>query len=71
MKVTMVFLHQTSANANNFKITNDVDSVSVSDFMLRVDAPTPISSSSCSTVKLGEKDFAEIKKSFLAFEKLE
>ena len=69
--VTMAFLHQTSANANNFKITNDVDSVSVSDFMLRVDAPMPISSSRCSTVKLGEKDFAEIKKSFLTFEKLE
>ena len=67
----MAILHQTSANANNLKITDDVDSVSVTDFMLRVDAPMPISSSRCSKVNLGEKDFAEIKKSFMGFEQLE
>ena len=62
--VTMAFLHQTSPNANKLKITNNVDSVTVSDFVLRVDAPTPISSSRCSTIKLGEKDCRNKEKLF-------
>ena len=53
--VTMEFLHQTSADANNFKITNDIDSVSVSDIIVKVDSPMPVSSLRCSTVKLTEQ----------------
>eukprot|EP00112_Aurelia_sp_Birch-Aquarium-sp1_P023526 Seg7039.2 transcript_id=Seg7039.2/GoldUCD/mRNA.D3Y31 product="hypothetical protein" protein_id=Seg7039.2/GoldUCD/D3Y31 len=68
--ITMEFLHQTSADANNFKTTNDVDSVSASDVILTVDAPMPVSSSRCSTVKLTEQDFANIKEAFEKFQEV-
>eukprot|EP00112_Aurelia_sp_Birch-Aquarium-sp1_P019466 Seg4820.5 transcript_id=Seg4820.5/GoldUCD/mRNA.D3Y31 product="hypothetical protein" protein_id=Seg4820.5/GoldUCD/D3Y31 len=68
--ITMEFLHQTSADANNFKTTNDVDSVSASDVILTVDAPMPVSSSRCSTVKLTEQDFANIKEAYEKFQEV-
>ena len=68
--ITMEFLHQTAADANNFKTTNDVASVPASDVILAVEAPMPVSSSRCSTVKLTESEFTNIKEAFEKFQEL-
>lgn len=67
--IIMEFLHETSADASNFKTKNDIDSVSApaSDVILAVLAPMPVSSSRCSAVKLTEQDFTKIKEAFEKF----
>ena len=64
-QIRMGFTHQTAAGVNNFKTaTNDVDSVSVQDVLIKVESPVPVSSSRCSTVKLTNDDFLHIQESF-------
>ena len=53
----MAFIHQTAAGVNSFKTTTNVDSMSVEVCLIKVELPSPVSSSRCSTVKLTNKDF--------------
>ena len=62
-QVRMEFIHQTAAGVNSFK-TTDVDSISVEDVLVKVESPIPVSSSTCSTVKLTNEDFDHIQEAF-------
>ena len=60
----MELIHQTAAGANSFKTTNDIDSVSLEDVLLKVEPPMPVSSSRCLMVKRTNEDFDRIEEAF-------
>jgi len=65
--VTLEFIHQTSQDVNSFKTVNDTDSVPISDILLQVQAPTPVSSSRCSSFHLNDSDFQRVTSAFKDF----
>ena len=62
--VTMEFVHQTAEDVNCFKPTNDIDVVPTGDILLKIEAPTPLSSSRCSTVKLTDSEYHSVQQAF-------
>lgn len=62
--VKLEFIHQTSQNVNRFKTANDIDTVSEDDVLTEVHAPTPVSSSRCSLLRLTDEDYNTIISSY-------
>jgi hypothetical protein len=63
-RVTMEFVHQTAEDVNCFKPTNDIDTVPACDILIKIESPTPLSSSRCSTVKFTDSEYKHVQEAF-------
>ncbi|CAB4004220.1 Hypothetical predicted protein [Paramuricea clavata] len=63
-RVTMEFVHQTAEDVNCFKPTNDIDTVPACDILIKIESPTPLSSSRCSAVKLTDSEYQHVQEAF-------
>lgn len=57
---TFSFIHQTSPNANMFRVVNDLEAVSVKDVFVEVESPAPSSSTRTQLLKLTASDFKTV-----------
>ena len=63
-QVTMEFVHQTAEDINCFKPTNDIDTVPAGEILIKIESPTPLSSSRCSRVKLTGFEYQQVQEAF-------
>lgn len=66
-KVKMEFIHQSSQEANSFKLANDVAIMATSQIFTPVQPPVPISSSRCNSLKLSDLDFKLVRDKYREF----